>query len=52
MKKRLFVLLVSGVMRPFGVSGLIIGLLILSIGWGLLSLIVASVYNRLIKNAA
>lgn len=42
----------SGIMRPFSVAGLIIGLLAVSIGWGILSLIFASVYNRLIGNAA
>ena len=42
----------SGIMRPFSVSGFIIGLLVLSIGWGLLSLIMASIYNSLTKNVA
>lgn len=40
----------SGIMRPFSVSGFIVGLLVLSIGWGLLSLIMASIYNSLTKN--
>ena len=42
----------SGIMRPISVSGFIVGLLAISIGWGLLSLIMASIYNSLIKNAA
>jgi len=42
----------SGIMRPFNVSGFIVGLLVVSIGWGLLSLIMASIYNSLTKNAA
>ncbi len=42
----------SGIMRPFSVSGFIVGLLVLSIGWGLLSLIMASIYNSLTKSAA
>jgi len=42
----------SGIMRPFSVSGFIVGLLVVSIGWGLLSLIIASIYNSLAKNAA
>jgi hypothetical protein len=35
----------SGIMRPFNLGGFIVGLLVVSIGWGLLSLIMASVYN-------
>lgn len=42
----------SGIMRPFSVSGFIVGLLLVSIGWGLLSLIIASIYNSLTKNTA
>ena len=42
----------SGIMRPFSVSGFIVGLLVVSIGWGLCSLIMASIYNSLTKNAA
>ena len=42
----------SGIMRPFSVTGFIVGLLVVSIGWGLLSLIMATVYNSLTKNAA
>lgn len=42
----------SGIMRPFNLGGFIVGLLVTSIGWGLLSLIIASVYNSLTKNAA
>lgn len=42
----------SGIMRPINMSGFVVGLLIVSIGWGLLSLIVASVYNSLAKSAA
>jgi hypothetical protein len=40
----------SGIMRPFSFGGFIVGLLVVSIGWGLLSLIIASVYNNLTKN--
>lgn len=42
----------SGVMRRFSVGGFIVGLLAVSIGWGILSLIFASVYNSLTKSAA
>lgn len=42
----------SGIMRPFSLSGFIVGLLVVSIGWGLFSLIIASSYNSLPKNAA
>jgi len=42
----------SGIMRPFSVSGFMVGLLVVSIGWGLLSLIMASIYNSLTKSAA
>lgn len=42
----------SGIMRPFSVSGFIVGLLVVSIGWGLFSLIIASIYNSLTKDAA
>jgi hypothetical protein len=42
----------SGIMRPFSVSGFIVGLLVVSIGWGLFSLIMASIYNSLTKNTA
>ena len=42
----------SGIMRPFSFGGFIVGLFVVSIGWGLLSLIMASVYNSLTKNAA
>lgn len=42
----------SGIMRPFSFGGFIVGLLVVSIGWGLFSLIVASIYNSLTKNAA
>jgi uncharacterized membrane protein YhdT len=41
----------SGIMRPLSFGGFIIGLLVVSIGWGLFSLIMASVYNSLTKNA-
>ncbi len=40
----------SSIMRPFSASGFIVGLLVVSIGWGLLSLIMVSVYNSLTKN--
>lgn len=43
---------VSGIMRPFSVGGFIVGLLVVSLGWGLLALIAASVYNSLAKNGA
>lgn len=39
----------SGIMRPFSMSGFIVGFLIVSIGWGLLSLIMAIVFNGLTK---
>ena len=42
----------SGIMRPINVSGFVVGLLAVSIGWGFLSLIMASVYNGLTKSAA
>ena len=42
----------SGIMRPFSVSGFIVGWIVVSIGWGLCSLIMASIYNSLTKNAA
>ena len=42
----------SGIMRPFSVSGFIVGLLVVSVGGGLFSLIMAGVYNSLTKNAA
>jgi hypothetical protein len=42
----------SGVMRPLSVSSFIVGLLAVSIGWGLLSLIMASVYNCLKKTGS
>lgn len=35
----------SGMMRPLSLGGFIAGLLITSLGWGLLSLIMASLYN-------
>ena len=42
----------SGIMRPFSVSGFIVGLLVVSIGWGLSSLIMASIYNSMTNSAA
>lgn len=42
----------SGIMRQFSAGGFVTGLLLVSVGWGLLSLIMASIYNRLAKNAA
>ncbi len=42
----------SGIMRPLSASSFVVGLLLVSIGWGLLALIMASVYNGLTKNAA
>ena len=35
----------SGIMRPLSIGGFIVGLLVTSLGWGLLSLIMASIYN-------
>lgn len=35
----------SGMMRPLSLGGFIVGLLVTSLGWGLLSLIMASIYN-------
>jgi len=40
----------SGIMRPLSFGGFIVGLLVASLGWGLLSLIMASVYNGLTKS--
>ena len=42
----------SGIMRPLSFGGFIVGLLVTSFGWGLLSLIMASIYNGLTKSAA
>jgi hypothetical protein len=42
----------SGIVRPLNLSSFVVGLFVLSIGWGLLSLIMASIYNSLTKNAA
>lgn len=39
----------SGLMRPISVGGFLVGLLALSVGWGLLSLIMASIYNSLVR---
>ena len=39
----------SGVMRPLSLGGFIVGLLVTSLGWGLLSLIMASIYNSRIE---
>lgn len=41
----------SGIMRPFNMIGFIVGLAVVSIGWGFLSLIVASIYNSLTEKA-
>jgi hypothetical protein len=35
----------SGIMRPLSIGGFIVGLLVTSLGWGLLSLITAGIYN-------
>ena len=35
----------SGIMQPLSIGGFIVGLLVTSLGWGLLSLLMASVYN-------
>ena len=35
----------SGIMRPLSIGGFIVGLLVTSLGRGLLSLILASIYN-------
>ena len=42
----------SGFMRTVDLGGFIIGLLVVSIGWGLLSLVAAVVYNSLAQKAA
>lgn len=42
----------SGIMRPLSVGSFVIGLLGVSIGWGLLALTMASVYNGLTRDAA
>lgn len=39
----------SGIMRPLSIGGFIVGLLVASLGWGLLSLIMASIYNSRIE---
>ena len=39
----------SEIMRPLNIGGFIVGLLVTSLGWGLLSLIMASFYNGGIK---
>jgi hypothetical protein len=46
----LFHMDVSGTMRAFSLGGFIVGLFVSTIGWGLLSLIMVSIYNRLIRN--
>ena len=38
------------IMRPITAYGFVVGLLVTSLGWGLLSLIMASVYNRQIRS--
>ena len=40
----------SGIMRPLSANSFGVGLLLVCIGWGLLSLIMASVYNGLTRN--
>lgn len=42
----------SGIMRPLDFGGFIVGLLVFSVGFGLLSLAAASIYNRLTTNWA
>ena len=37
----------SNLTRPFGFGAFVAGLLLVSLGWGLLSLLAASVYNSL-----
>lgn len=37
----------SGAMSPVGAGGFLVGLLVVSVGWGLLALLVAHVYNAL-----
>jgi nitrate reductase gamma subunit len=39
----------SGIMRPLSIGGFIVGLLVISLGWGLLSLIMARIYNSRIE---
>jgi hypothetical protein len=42
----------SAAMSPVGVGGFCVGLLLVSVGWGLFAWLVASVYNRLASGAA
>ena len=42
----------TSIMRPFSASGFIVGLMVVSISWGMLSLLAAIVYNRLTQNVA
>lgn len=42
----------SGIMRPLNISGFIVGLLVISIGFGLLSFVAAGVYDRLAQSSA
>lgn len=39
----------SGIMRPLTINGFIVGLVVASLGCGLLSLIMASIYNSRIE---
>ena len=39
----------SGIMRPLSIGGFIVGLLVASLGWGLLALIMAGIYNGRIE---
>lgn len=42
----------SGILKPVNLGGFVIGLLVVSVGWGLLSFVAAAVYNSLAQNAA
>lgn len=42
---------VAGAMSPVSLGGFCVGLLVVSGGWGLFALLVASAYNRLAGNA-
>ena len=48
----LFHMDLSGTMRTFSLGGVIVGLLVSTIGWGLLSLIMVRTYNSLIRNTS
>ena len=41
----------SGIVRSFSFVGFIVGLVVVTLGWGLFSLIIAGIYNRLTERA-